>query len=261
LTVNWYEDFVLLARQFGVRRALALMPAHLRRVRHFQLACRWSERHLEDDDFDRRHGTDTAAMLFGSRLGAVFNRSGGLVNPYQTVCTRMLREPLDELSIPFEDFVFVDVGCGKGKAMLVASERPFRKLVGVDISETCIRIARKNARSFHRGGADVARYELVTADAEDFVFPTEPMVVFLCNPFGPDVMERVMGNLAASLARAPRRVAVVYLFPFAEDEIHKTGCFAKVPTVASHVAVYATPPVDWVSEDARRGRSCAVSAP
>ncbi len=50
-------------------------------------------------------------------------------------------------------------------------------------------------------------------DAADFAFPEEPLVLYFFNPFPEEVLTRVLSNLAESLARAPRRVYVLFYAP------------------------------------------------
>lgn len=85
-----------------------------------------------------------------------------------------------------ERFCFVDVGCGKGRPLLIASRYGFRRLIGVEYSERLCRVARKNL-------ADQA--EIVCQDAADFRFPDGPLFVYFHNPFGESVLTSVLSNL------------------------------------------------------------------
>ena len=106
--------------------AMALAPLTLRRLkrRKFEESSR--------DGFDAAHGTDTAAVLVGRELGPVATRGGHLVIHYETTSEAAIRLPLDSLGADFSRFTFVDLGCGKGKPLLVASSYPFRRLAGGD---------------------------------------------------------------------------------------------------------------------------------
>jgi hypothetical protein len=50
-------------------------------------------------------------------------------------------------------------------------------------------------------------------DAAEFPLPEEPLVLYFFNPFPEEILSRVLSNLEASLARAPRRVYVLFYAP------------------------------------------------
>ena len=207
---------------------LLLAPLVLRRLRRRKLA------ELSADGFDAAHGTDTAAVLAGRELGPCVTRDGHLVIHYETTSEAAIRAPLDCLAarLDLSACTFVDLGCGKGKPLLVAATYPFRRLVGVDISPACIAVARRNLRRYGPERVDPARVELLTMDAEDFAFPAGPLVVYLFNPFPGAVLRRVVARLEASLRERPRPAAVVYVNPHALRALVESPLFARVPLAA-----------------------------
>src|SRR6185312_8622358 len=113
----------------------------------------------------------------------------------------------------YDEFVFVDIGAGLGRALFLAAKLPFKQLVGVEYSAELAVAARENlARST---SPLVAQREatLVHADAIEFELPTDPLVLFLFNPFARDVMAEFIERTRASFDAHPRRLVVVYLNP------------------------------------------------
>jgi SAM-dependent methyltransferase len=203
---------------------------------------RLKRRKLEEalrDGFDAAHGTDTAAVLVGRELGPVATRDGHLVIHYETTSEAAIRLPLDGLGADFGGFAFVDLGCGKGKPLLVAASYPFRRLAGVDVSPACIAVARRNVARYGPQRIDPARVRLLIGDAEDFVFPEEPLVVYLYNPFPGAVLERVVANIEASLRERPRPCAVVYVNPHALAALAASELFGRLPTIADRMPAAA----------------------
>ena len=96
-----------------------------------------------------------------SRLTRMFSAPGS------TACPRKLAA-----------FTFVDIGCGKGRALLLAEEYPFRKIIGVEFSRRLAKIAAANAAKSARSAS-----QWFTPTPANFNFPPEPLVVFLYNPF------------------------------------------------------------------------------
>ena len=108
--------------------------------------------------------------------------------------------------------VFIDYGCGKGRAVVVAATHPFRRVIGVEFAPTLADVARENvaAAKSHLRCDDV---EIVTENAMHYVVPDDANVLFLFNPFSKHVMEGVLDRIRESLDRSPREIEVFYLQP------------------------------------------------
>jgi SAM-dependent methyltransferase len=118
--------------------------------------------------------------------------------------------------LPVEDhgrYTFVDVGSGKGRMLFVAAEYPFRKVVGVEYSVGLQEQAVANIRRWRRKWQRCSDIESVLADAASFKFPDGNLVLYLFNPFGPEVMKRMVENLERTMERDPRHVVVVMQWP------------------------------------------------
>jgi tRNA1(Val) A37 N6-methylase TrmN6 len=92
-----------------------------------------------------------------------------------------------------EAYSFVDVGAGKGRALLLAAGLPFRKIVGVELSEELARIAQRNIARWNRAARPKARIHVVQQDAAKFRWPRTPLLVYLYNPFACSLIAQ-MGN-------------------------------------------------------------------
>ena len=235
---------------------LLTSPLTMRRLKRRKL------RESLQDGFDAAHGTDTAAVLVGRELGPGVTRGGHLVIHYETTSAAAIRTPLDGLAIDFSRFVFIDLGCGKGKPLMVAAAYPFRRLIGVDISPACIAIARRNIARYGPEKLDPARLELLTLDAEDFAFPIDALVIYLFNPFPGKVLEGVVANLESSLRVQPREAVIVYVNPHALAAITRSGLFERTPTIADRMplAAVGTPPYERAAVFVTRSGAAGKSA-
>lgn len=110
-----------------------------------------------------------------------------------------------------EDSVFVDAGAGMGRALLLASEMPFREVVGVELNPVLVRIARRNLAEWRRGGRAKTNARVVCGDAAEFTLPKGPCVLFLFNPFGATVMRRMLARIARDLTKTPRDLDLLYI--------------------------------------------------
>jgi SAM-dependent methyltransferase len=91
-----------------------------------------------------------------------------------------------------EEFNFLDVGAGMGRAVLLAAELPFRQVLGVELNPTLARIARRNLTVWRATGRARAPMRVVCGDAVEFRLPPGPCLAFLFNPFGAPVMRRLL---------------------------------------------------------------------
>lgn len=96
------------------------------------------------------------------------------------ICEELIRS----LDIRYEDWTFVDVGCGKGRALRKAEKFPFMGVIGVEYSPRLVTAARA-----------LTRATLFCCDAVDYKFPEVPLVVFMYHPFDKSVLEKVLANL------------------------------------------------------------------
>lgn len=179
------------------------------------------------DGFDQAHGVDTAASVYAHELS--FRGKAGLsASHYVPAPARVIVHALQELPIRPEDYVFVDFGSGKGRALLVASELPFRKIVGVEASQELHEIAVQNVARFRSERQKCRAIEPVCMDCLDYEFPDENIVLYMYHPFAASVLRDVLERVARAFAGSARQVYVVYLSPFHERAFRERADFVEV---------------------------------
>src|ERR1700682_2693760 len=108
-----------------------------------------------------------------------------------------------DLHLDLNNFTFIDLGSGKGRALMLASEFPFRRLVGVEFCYELHEAAIENFATFTSRKSAESRVALVYGDAAAYAFPVEPLVIYMFNPFGSSVVRQVANNALASWLNAP----------------------------------------------------------
>jgi predicted RNA methylase len=136
-----------------------------------------------------------------------------------------VRTLLDALPLASSRFTFIDLGSGKGRSLLVASERPFERIVGVELMPELHRIAQRNVEVYRSPTQACKNIDLYCMSATEFDFGTEPLVLFMYNPFGRDTLARVLERLEASLRETPREVYIVYGNPVFHDVLQSSSMF------------------------------------
>jgi hypothetical protein len=171
--------------------------------------------------FDTRFGTDTAAPFFG-------RDEKPATHFYTATTASLIYEILKSLPLQSHTFAFVDMGSGKGRALLVASEFPFAKIVGVELSPHLHQIAEENIKRYHPASQQCTAFHLHCMNVVDYVYGQEPVVLFLADPFGRETVGSVVANLEASLSAAPREAFVVYIYPKFEDLLRSSRLFRRL---------------------------------
>jgi SAM-dependent methyltransferase len=177
-------------------------------------------------DWEHRVNTTSAAVSWRERLLGVFH------SPYQPTEPDLFHEMLEALSrqshSDFRDFVFIDLGSGKGRTLLMASKYPFRRIAGVELLPALHSAAQDNLGKYRNESQKCFALESICADATEFPFPAEPTVLYLFNPFPESGLRRMMANLEQSLRAHPRAVYVLYHNPLLEHVLSESGALGKI---------------------------------
>ena len=174
---------------------------------------------VEEIRFDRKFGIQTLeTMSDRQHVLTVTNQPGDNLG-YQPTKIRTLRKILGDLRIAYEDFIFLDLGSGKGRTLLIASEFPFKRIIGVEVSPELHCIAETNIRAYRSATQECRAIESHCDDAVAYELPAENTLIFLFNPFKAPLISKLLLNLSESLRQNPRRIYLVYYNPVCHDLI------------------------------------------
>lgn len=105
---------------------------------------------------------------------------------------------------------FLDIGCGKGRALAVAAHYGFNKVTGLDFSKMLCMAAEENL--IHtKDKFPSLQYKIWNNDAFYFEIEKDVDCIFLFNPFDATIMSAVVDNIEESLEVNPRNLTVIYL--------------------------------------------------
>jgi len=168
--------------------------------------------------FDRLLGVSTRGGVVTD--SSIFN-AGGDNCPYSGSQWLPVRRALKSLA-PGPADVFVDLGSGKGKAVLIAGRLPYRRVVGIEIDEELSRCANHNiVRARHRLLAQ--EIKSLNVSVLEWPIPDEVSVVFMFNPFIGQTFYSTMDRIFESYNRKPRTLHIVYGYPWEHDWLLSTG--------------------------------------
>ncbi len=197
----------------GSMRRSFLLPIHL--FREYRLA-RTLTASPERSEFDRTLGVETDGDLQDwTYLSDLDIPSPNWINgkDYCPIEPERLTRVLSSLPIKHQDFIFVDFGSGKGRALLVASQFPFRKIIGIEFSPELHAVADRNIAGYRSRAQLCPDIESVCMDFTSFQLPPEPAVLFFFDPCDEPVLVQVLKNVEDSLRRHPRDMLICYVAP------------------------------------------------
>ena len=172
-------------------------------------------RHLwETATFDLRYGVSTKGNIPVSNLGFedhTVQVHAERYSPAPPFCISNAFRQLKKHLHSFEDVVFVDYGCGKGRVMLLALEAGFRQVVGLDLSLSLLEQCRKNLRRYTQHQNDPACFLVLKQNAATYLPPPAASVFFFFNSFSELIFEQVAVQITNSMIRHPRPVYTLIL--------------------------------------------------
>ncbi len=180
----------------------------------------------EDYFYDRKYGLDTFEK----------NKVTG-VDPdklheeayfrYQPTRFRHFRKLMQQIKLPAEA-VFVDIGSGKGKVLLMACETGFRKIRGIELSGYLCQIAKENIASYERKKNIKLPVKIIESDIIHYQFDDDEQIFYLFNPFNDVIMQRFVDLIKASIQRNPRKIWLIFNNFKNHTVFHEDGFFQKV---------------------------------
>jgi len=173
--------------------------------------------------FDLRYGTDTRRMVDVKILDTNSENKTYAVR-YQATKAGPFLKLLRTLQLPQEG-VFVDFGSGKGRALLIAAQYGFTKVVGIEFSARLCAQARENVATFAKIASLHSLIEVIEQDASLLPIHPDMHVFYMYNPFEATVLSIVLENIRRSVAATPRRIWLIYNTPRHHKVIDQAGLF------------------------------------
>jgi SAM-dependent methyltransferase len=199
--------------------------------------------------FDQLHGTDTSGLIPGRVIARGTTAKVEELTAYYGVAPSILQGILDiwlqqTKPQPIQKTVFLDIGAGKGRAMLLASRFPFLRVEGVELSPALAAIASANITLWQQDARAeaLAPLRLFNADATKHLLPIEPTLAFLFHPFELPILRRFLRHVEKSLAAQPHPFDLLYINAEHNSLLDRHPAFTRVwmgpvaMTPADHVA-------------------------
>lgn len=149
--------------------------------------------------FDRLYGTDTSGVIGGGAL-ATGHPHDIYITAYAGIAPSRFEAALTRwratATAPIDDYTFIDLGCGKGRALLLASRLPFREVIGIELNPQLATIAQSNAKIWKRLGEPRSQITIQIGDATQPSLPAGPTILFFYNAFAEPLVHRLAHHLS-----------------------------------------------------------------
>jgi SAM-dependent methyltransferase len=179
-------------------------------------------------EFDQHCNVDTRADRDPGWMAAITSPNWMHGIGYAPVPFADLRTILKGLDLSWQDYTFVDLGAGKGRALFVAAEFPFHHVTGVEYSPRLAAALTNNIASYRNPRQRCWSLAGLLGDATEYPFPTDPLVLFFHHPFETIVFRQVLARLELSLARHPRHIVAIYYDPQCEQVFAESASFQRL---------------------------------
>jgi SAM-dependent methyltransferase len=205
-TLAYIRYFIYLAYNWNTGIAWHIIRSEIKGEKKFGINTTGADelKHLEEKGIDTSHATIYMPASY-ELLEDIFNQLTGLTN----------REKGSH---------FLDIGCGKGRALCVAAHHGFMKLTGIDFSKQFCEAAKENLLLTQQKIPSID-FSIINNDAFYYEIPADTGCVFLFNPFDETIISAVVQNIWQSLQKNPHRLFIIYINPLHKEYFFNAGFY------------------------------------
>ena len=164
--------------------------------------------------FDRHFGVDTSGFITAVHLATghphdLFSTGYCGVAPsrFRAILDFWLQTPTEH---PVSDYAFIDIGCGKGRALLLAAQYPFREIIGVELNSSLVETAQANLELWRTVQHPPMPLRALHQDATEFELPSGPSLLFLYAPFAESILRKFIDHVEHTLSAQPLPLDILY---------------------------------------------------
>ncbi len=181
--------------------------------------------HLDPDPdepqhpFDRTHHVDTGGLFYPDQLNSGHQHDMHSAGYYATApslfrgAIALWQKTCAATGYRLNDYAFIDIGCGKGRVLMLASEYPFRQVLGVELHPELAGVAQANLRHWLRHKRACRDVLALNTDALSVAIPDGPVVLYLFNSFEQQIVIGLLTRLAAISERRSAPIDLIYIHP------------------------------------------------
>jgi SAM-dependent methyltransferase len=162
-------------------------------------------------------GVDFSRIVYPEEVGLDPKYAGESSPTWSKYLVRLLKD----LHINNQDTI-LDIGCGKGSAMLAMLKFPFTRVDGIELSKEISEIAIRNLTILKK-----QRWQIFNGDAVTYKAYNAYSMLYLYDPFPEETARQVVANIHSSISGREQEMLVIYNNPVCHELIVKNGVFCK----------------------------------
>ncbi|SRR6266567_3651968 len=196
--------------------------------------------------FDITHRVDTSGLFYAEDLSSGHANDQHSAGYYATAPSLLhgaiarWSSSILSVGLALNDYTLLDIGCGKGRVVLLASECAFRTIVGVELNPSLARIANKNLKRWMRKPRACGDVKIVNDDFFSVAIPDGPVVLYLFNSFEHELVQRLLDRLLEISATRSHPIDLIYIHPE----------FGEIFRETPRAAILADEEISFSAEDA-----------
>lgn len=200
MSFTFIKYFIFLARKWNLQIGMYLLMQEIKGEKKYGISTTGADdlKTLEKKGIDTDHATI-----------------------YMPVSYNLMEEILAHPAVKDKQH-FLDIGCGKGRAMCVAAANGFNKVTGIDFSKEFCQAAEKNLLISKEKNKEL-QYKIYNNDAFYFEIAGDVDCIFMFNPFDDVIMSGVAENILESFELHPRDITLIYVNPLYKQELIQVG--------------------------------------
>jgi len=164
-----------------------------------------------DGAVDRKYGLDTCGTQDAAAAARIAAQCHGY--HYEPIQLAVFGRIMQALPADPAELTFIDLGSGKGRALVLAALRGFRRVIGIEYDADLHSAAQRNVERFRSTTGHLNPIELHCADAVRYELPGEDSLCFFYNSFDEVALPRMLARIGESLLEQPRRFFAAYRNP------------------------------------------------
>jgi len=160
---------------------------------------------IENFLFDIKYKTDTQLRTGRSRLIAT-HYAPSYYTPLKKIFSLIPNK---------SKLNFVDIGCGKGKVLLIASNFDFKKISGIDIDQKLLKICRKNISIYQKAKKTKIKITVKKINADSYNTDDDNVFYFF-NPFSYIILNKILKKIKRN---GKKETYIIYCAPKTNNHI------------------------------------------
>jgi hypothetical protein len=202
----------------------------------------WRIQRWSDARIDRKFGIDTCGINDDLHALGVRSENSSHGHGYEAIQIPVFNRIIKKLPIDVRDYCFIDYGSGKARALVLAAEAGFKRVIGIEFAPVLHAAAQSNIASYQRQRQNGVNFENICADATTFNLPNCNSVLFFYNPFDDTVLAKVLAEIECNWNTYPRDLIIAYRNPVYAG-IFDTAKFLQPLSIDTSFRLYRTNPV------------------